>query len=237
MLTLRTRKTFLRVVLFMVLCIPAMSVSAQDLITVRDIRVEGLQRISEGTVFNYLPVNIGDSLDSKRIAEAIRAVYATEFFKHVEFRRDGDTLIVVVIERPSIENFTIDGNKDIETDQLMESLRGVGLARGRTFKQSTLDEVEQFLTDQYFSRGKYAVIIDITVTEVDGNKVDISINVVEGDRARIRQINVVGNERFTQEEIVAGFQLKTPNWLSFYKSDDRYDREGLTGDLEKLRSF
>ncbi len=237
MLTSRIRNLFLRALLFTALCIPAMSVSAEDLITVRDIRVEGLQRISEGTVFNYLPVNIGDKLDSKRIAEAIRAVYATEFFKHVEFRRDGDTLIVVVIERPSIENFTIDGNKDIETDQLMESLRGVGLARGRTFKQSTLDEVEQFLTDQYFSRGKYAVIIDTTVTEVEGNKVDIAINVVEGDRARIRQINVVGNERFTQEEIVEDFQLKTPNWLSFYKSDDRYDREGLTGDLEKLRSF
>jgi outer membrane protein insertion porin family len=227
----------MRGVAAIMLCLVALQVSAEDLITVRDIRVEGLQKISEGTVFNYLPVNIGDVLDQRRIAESIRAVYATGFFKHVEFRRDGDTLIVVVIERPSIENFSIEGNKDIETDQLMDSMRGVGLARGRTFNQSTLDEVEQFLTDQYFSRGKYGVIIDTTVTESEGNTVDISIKITEGDRARIRQINIVGNERFPEEEIIADFQLKTPNWLSFYKSDDRYDRESLQGDLEKLRSF
>ena len=234
---LSRRKKYTQAFAAILLGLWTLQVSAQGMITVKDIRVEGLQRISEGTVFNYLPVNIGDVLDKRRIAESIRAVYDTGFFEHVEFRRDGDTLIVVVIERPSIENFTIDGNKDIETDQLMDSLRGVGLARGRTFNQSTLDEVEQFLTDQYFSRGKYGVVIDIQVTENDSNTVDIAIKITEGERARIRQINIVGNERFTEEEIIGDFQLKTPNWLSFYKSDDRYDREGLTGDLEKLRSF
>jgi len=210
---------------------------AAETFTVRDIRVEGLQRISEGTVFNYLPVNVGDVLDDRRVAESVRAVYATGFFKHVEFRRDRDTLVIVVLERPSIEKFSIKGNKDIETDQLMDSLRGVGLASGRTFNQSTLAEVEQFLTDQYFSRGKYGVHIDTRVDEVEGNKVNIAIDIVEGDRARIRQINLVGNDRYSEDEILAAFDLKTPNWLSFYRQDDRYDREGLQGDLEKLRSF
>lgn len=226
-----------RVLACLLICLAGAAAHAAGAFTVRDVRVEGLQRISEGTVFNYLPVNVGDVLDERKVAEAVRAVYATGFFKHVEFRRDRDTLVIVVLERPSIERFTITGNKDIETDQLMESLRGVGLATGRTFNQSTLEEVEQFLTDQYFSRGKYGVFIDTRVDEVEGNKVNIAIDITEGERSRIRQINLVGNERFTEDEIKSEFQLKTPNWLSFYKQDDRYDREGLQGDLEKLRSF
>jgi len=120
--------------------------------TVGDIRIEGLQRISEGTVYNYLPVNIGDRVDQRRIEESLRALYGTGFFRDVELRRDGGTLVVAVRERPSIESFTITGNKDIKTEDLEKSLRDVGLARGKTFNQSTLDEVERFLTDQYYSR-------------------------------------------------------------------------------------
>src|SRR5262245_21598902 len=124
-----------------------------DRFTVGDIRIEGLQRISEGTVFNYLPINIGDTLDERRVAEAMRAMYATGFFRDVELRRDGGTLVVAVLERPSIESFEIKGNKDIKTEDLQKSLRNVGLATGKTFDQSVLDEVKQYLTDQYFSRG------------------------------------------------------------------------------------
>ena len=133
------------------------------------IRIEGLQRISEGTVFNYLPVNIGDRLDQRRIEESLRALYGTGFFRDVELRRDGGTLVVAVRERPSIESFTITGNKDIKTEDLEKSLRDVGLARGKTFNQSTLDEVERFLTDQYYSRGKYAVRVDTKVEELPDN--------------------------------------------------------------------
>jgi outer membrane protein insertion porin family len=205
---------------------------------VRDMRVEGLQRIAEGTVFNYLPVTIGDALDAERIAEAIRAVYGTGLFADVEMRRDGDTLVVAVRERPSIRRLTITGNKDIKTEDLENSLRGVGMTRGRTFDRPVLEEVQQFLIDQYYSRGKYSVIVDTEVTENEAeNTVDITITVKEGARARIQQIQIVGNEVFSDEQLRDGFSLRTRNWLSWYRQDDRYSRESLVGDLETLQSF
>ena len=216
---------------------PPPQAASPDVFTVGDIRVEGLQRISEGTVFNYLPVNIGDHMDGQRIGEAMRALYATGFFRDVELRRDGNTLLVVVIERPSIAKFEIKGNKDIKTEDLQKSLRNVGLATGKTFDRSVLDEVKQYLTDQYFSRGKYAVRIDTKVTDLPGNKVDILVDIKEGKRAKIEEINLVGNTKFKEKDVLGSFELKTPNWLSWYKQDDRYSRESLTGDLEKLRSY
>jgi outer membrane protein insertion porin family len=209
----------------------------QDQFTVGDIRVEGLQRISEGTVFNYLPVNIGDHLDAQRVGEAMRALYATGFFRDVELRRDGNTLLVVVVERPSIAKFEIKGNKDIKTEDLTKSLRNVGLAQGKIFDRSVLDEVKQYLTDQYFSRGKYAVRVDTKVTDLPGNKVDVIVDIHEGKRARIRMIDLVGNTTFPEKDVLNALELKTPNWLSWYKQDDRYSRESLTGDLEKIRSY
>ena len=205
--------------------------------SVGDIRVEGLERVSEGTVYNYLPVNIGDVLTPQRIREAVRALYATGFFRDVQLRREGTTLVVVVQERPSIESFEITGNKDIKTEDLQKSLRNVGLAAGKTFDRSVLEDVQQYLTDQYFSRGKYAVRIDAKVEDESGNRVKIKIDIKEGGRAKIRQINIVGNHSYTDKQIVQSFELKTPNWLSWYKQDDRYSRESLQGDLEKLRSF
>ena len=219
------------------ICTAVRAQTAQETFTVGDIRIEGLQRISEGTVFNYLPVNIGDHLDGARIGEAMRALYATGFFRDVELRRDGNTLLVVVVERPSIAKFEIKGNKDIKTEDLQKSLRNVGLATGKTFDRSVLDEVKQYLTDQYFSRGKYAVRVDTKITDLPGNKVDIIVDIKEGKRAKIEQINIVGNTKFKEKDILDSFELKTPNWLSWYKQDDRYSRESLTGDLEKLRSY
>ena len=219
------------------LAVPAvLAQSASGEFTVGDIRIEGLQRITEGTVYNYLPVNIGDRLDQRRIDESLRALYATGFFRDVEIRRDGGTLVIAVLERPSIESFTIEGNKDIKTEDLEKSLRNVGLARGKTFNQSTLDEVERFLTDQYYSRGKYGVKVDTKVDEVPGNRVKIAVDIVEGKRSKIRQINIVGNEAFDDKELLEEFKLRTPHWLSWYKQDDRYSREELSGDIEKLRS-
>ena len=204
---------------------------------VGNIRIEGLQRVSEGTVYNYLPVNIGDHLTPSRIREAVRALYATGFFRDVQVRRDGSALVVVVLERPSIESFEITGNKDIKTEDLQKSLRNVGLATGKTFDRSVLEDVKQYLTDQYYSRGKYAVKIDATVEEQSGNRVKVKIDVKEGKRARIRQINLVGNKSYSEKEVLETFELKTPGWLSWYKQNDRYSRESLQGDLEKLRSF
>jgi outer membrane protein insertion porin family len=215
----------------------AQSVGGPPALRVDNIRVEGLQRVSEGTVYNYLPVNIGDRLSPQRVREAIRALYDTGFFRDVELRWDGGTLIVAVLERPSIESFEITGNKDIKTEDLNKSLRNVGLATGKTFDRSVLEDVKQYLTDQYFSRGKYAVRIDAQVEEVPDNRVRVKIEIKEGKRAKIRQINLVGNTTFDEEAILEDFELKTPNWLSWYKQDDRYSRESLQGDLEKLRSY
>jgi len=204
---------------------------------VGDIKIEGLQRVSEGTVYNYLPVNIGDHLTPQRVREAIRALYATGFFRDVQMRREGNTLIVVVLERPSIESFEITGNKDIKTEDLQKSLRGVGLAAGKTFDRSVLEDVTQYLTDQYYARGKYGVRIDSKVEEEAGNRVKIKIDIKEGSRAKIREINLVGVTRFSQKQILETLELKTPNWLSWYRQDDRYSRESLQGDLEKVRNY
>ncbi|WP_405238987.1 outer membrane protein assembly factor BamA [Lentisalinibacter orientalis] len=214
----------------------ALTARAEEFV-VRDMRVEGLQRISEGTVFNYLPINLGDTLTPQRVREAIRALYRQGLFEDIAFRRDGDTLVIEVQERPSIAEFTIEGNKDIKTEDLTQSLRGVGLARGKTFDRSVLEEVTRFLTEQYYSRGKYGVSVVANVEDRPNNQVAISIDVKEGERARIRQINIVGNEEFRDEEIRDQFELQTPNWLSFIRQDDRYAKESLSGDLESLRSF
>src|ERR1700716_3788034 len=205
--------------------------------TVSNIEVEGLQRVSPGTVFNYLPVNIGEHLTGQRVHEAIRALYQTGFFRDVQLRRDGNTLLIFVLERPSIESFEITGNKDIKTEDLQKSLRNVGLATGKTFDRSVLEDVTQYLTDQYFARGKYGVKIAPHGEEEAGNRVKIKIEIKEGARAKIREINLVGATKFSQKEILQTLELKTPNWLSWYKQDDRYSRESLTGDLERLRSY
>ncbi|HEX7062524.1 MAG TPA: outer membrane protein assembly factor BamA [Woeseiaceae bacterium] len=219
-----------------VLLAPA-AVLAQDGFVVKDMRVEGLQRISEGTVFNYLPINVGDTVDAQRIQEAIRSLYSQGLFDNIEMRRDGNTLIIAVRERPSIEQFTIEGNKDIKTEDLMESLRNVGLARGKTFDRSVLDNVQQFLREQYYDRGKYAVQVDAKVEDRPNNTVRIKIDIKEGERAKIRQVNIVGNLSFPEDEIREGFTLDTANWLSWLRQDDRYAKESLSGDLETLRSF
>ncbi len=206
--------------------------------TVTDIRVEGLQRIPEGTVFNVLPVNIGDTLGTQRVREALRAVQASGFFRDVELRRvDPGVLVVVVQEFPSIRSFDITGNKDIKKEDLEKSLRNVGLASGKLFNRSTLEDVRQYLVEQYFSRGHYDVAVEANVEEVAGNLVDVKLAIAENKRARIRQINVVGNEHFSDDQLLGVTELKPTNLLSFYRGDDKYSRESLTGDLEKIRSY
>ena len=200
-------------------------------------RVDGLRRISEGTVFNYLPINVGDKVDETRIQEAIKSLYSEGLFDDISVKRDGKVLIIVVEERPSIEAFSIEGNKDIKTEDLMTSLRNVGMSRGRTFDRSVLENVTMFLREQYYDRGKYGVRIKADVEDRPNNTVRISVDVKEGDRAKIRQVNIIGNESFQENEIQEDFELGTANWLSWIRSDDRYSKESLTGDLEKLRSF
>ena len=204
---------------------------------VRNFQVEGAQRISEGTIYNYLPINIGDTLTPQRIQEAIRAIYTTSFFADVEFRRSGNTLIIAVLERPTIEEFTFDGNQEIETDQLVENLNRFGLTRGKVFDRTILDQVTQGLTEQYFTRGRYAVQVESTVEDIGDNRVRVDIQIEEGERARIRQINVVGNTSFDDEEITNDFTSSTGSWLSWFRNDNRYGKVELEGDLETLVAF
>ena len=222
----------------LLLALPLTQAPAQeDGFVVRDIRIEGLQRISEGAVLNYLPVNIGDTLDAGSIRQLLRGLYGSGFFADVEFRRDGDALVVAVREQPTIESLLIEGNKDVKTEDLTKTLSGNGISAGSLVKPSVLEEVELSLTDLYFGRGKYGADVNVDVTGLPDNKVDVVIDITEGDRSRIRQINIVGNELFTDKELKKNFELKTPNWLSFIRQDDRYSREALQGDLEKLRSY
>ena len=225
------------IIAFAVLCI--FSLQAEEPFVVKDIRIEGLQKISEGALLNYLPINIGDTIDEIKVKESIRAVYTSGFFKNIEFRKDPseDILIISVLERPSIGNISIDGNKDIKTEDLEESLNKIGFRIGRTYDPSVLDEIERSLIDQYFSFGKYSVQIKTDVEDLPGNTVRISIDVKEGDRAQIRQINIVGNNVFNDEDLLDQLTLQMPDWLSFIQQDDRYSREDLQGDLETIESF
>ena len=225
------------IVLLSLLLSEAVYSQTNDSWVVRNFQVEGAQRISEGTIYNYLPINIGDTLTTQRIQEAIRAIYITSFFADVEFRRSGDTLIITVLERPTIEEFTFDGNSEIETEQLVDNLRRLGLTRGKVFDQTVLDQVTQGLTEQYFTRGRYAVMVESTVEETGDNSVRVDIQIDEGERARIRQINVVGNTSFDDEEVISDFTSSTGNWLSWFKKDYSYGKLELEGDLETLVAF
>jgi len=204
---------------------------------VRDFRVEGAQRVSEGTIYTYLPINIGDTITQQREREAIRALYRTGFFQDIELRRDGDTLVIAVLERPSIAEFTFSGNKDIPDEALEKSLSDIGLARGKTFDRSVLDEVTMALTEEYYARGKYGARITPTVEDLPDNRVRVSLEIEEGERAKIRQINIVGNRTFSDKELLDQFELTTGNLLSFIRDDNRYSRETLEGDLERLQSY
>lgn len=208
---------------------------AEDFI-VDDIRVNGLRRISPGTVFNYLPITIGDRVDEKRTQEAVRALFKTGFFKDVKLEREGDVLVVQVIERESIADITFKGNKAIKTEELLKGLGDIGFAKGEVFNEAKLDKVTQELRRQYYSNGKYGVKIESKITPLDDNSLTVAFTIIEGDAARIREINIVGNKAFTDDELLSDFKLTTPNWISWFTKDDQYSKQKLGGDLEALRS-
>lgn len=228
-------RPFVRHVLAAGLCIS--SVQAAEPFVVQDIRVDGLQRISAGTVFSYLPIKVGDSVDDRQVADAIRSLFKTGFFKDVRLQRDGGDLVVQVEERPSITSIKIEGNQDIKSEDLTKALKNIGLAEGRNFNRQILDKVEQELRRQYYSRGKYALKIDSDVTPMSRNRVAITIKISEGRAAKIRQINIVGNKVFKDKDLISQFELSTPNLLSFYTKDDQYSKQKLSADLERLRSY
>ncbi|HET7301273.1 MAG TPA: outer membrane protein assembly factor BamA, partial [Oleiagrimonas sp.] len=204
---------------------------------VSDIRVEGLQRIAAGTVFSYLPIEKGDTLNDASAQQAIRALYRTGFFSDIELEHQGDILIVKVVERPSIAKLDLHGNKAIKTDDLKKGLKSIGLSAGSTFDRLALDRVRKELIQQYYNRGRYNVSVEPHVVHLANNRVNIDIEIREGETARIKAINIVGNTVFSDKQIRGDFESDTSNWLSWYTKDDQYSREKVSGDLEKLGSY
>ena len=204
---------------------------------VDDIRVEGLQRISAGTVFSALPIRVNDTIDKRDLRRAMRALFRTGNFENIQIGQDGDVLVVIVEERPSISEINIDGNKAIETEALLDGLKSSGLAEGQVFKRATLEGIRLELQRQYVAQGRYDAEIEAEVVEQPRNRVGVNINVNEGSVAKIKHINIVGSEAFSVDELLDMFELHSSGLFSFISGNDKYAKEKLKGDLETLESF
>ncbi|WP_250462031.1 outer membrane protein assembly factor BamA [Microbulbifer litoralis] len=204
---------------------------------VSDIRVEGLQRVSAGTVFAALPVRVGDQIERLDIQSATRALFRTGYFQDIQIGRENGVLVITVRERPAISKIEITGNKAIKTEDLLSGMEENGLAEGQIFKRATLEGLAQELQRQYVAQGRYGASVKTEVKELPRNQVELKVVVDEGSVAAIKHINIVGNEAFSDEELAEIFELQTTGWLSWLRSDDKYSREKLTGDLERLESY
>ncbi len=204
---------------------------------VKDIRVEGIQRTEAGTVFSYLPVRVGETFSDDKSVTTIKALYATGIFKDVRLEADGNVLVVIVEERPAIAKVDFTGTHEFEKDMLVKALKDIGVGEAKTFDKATTDRAEQELKRQYLSRGLYGVKITTTVTPMERNRVSITFGVDEGEIARIKQINIVGNKTFKDKELRDQLSLNTSGWLSWYTKADQYSKTKLTGDIEALKSF
>ena len=217
--------------------LPALTQAQAEAFNISDIRVEGLQRISPGSVFAALPVGVGDVADTYAIRASAKNLFATGNFDDISIGRDGSVLVVTVAERPSISEITIDGNKAIETEALLDGLKGAGLSVGNVFQRSTLEGMQLELQRQYVLQGRYDARIEAEVIPEPRNRVSIAIDVNEGTVASIKHINIVGNTIYTDEQLQDIFELKMTGWLSFFTSDDKYSKEKLTADFENLSSY
>lgn len=215
----------------------SMHALGQNSLPISDIRVEGLQRISSETVFSALPISIGDQVSSRSVANASKALFGTGNFDDIQIGMDGDVLVIRVVERPAISAINLEGNKALATEALLDGLKNAGLAEGQVFKRSTLDGMKMELTRQYVSQGRYDASIETDVVAEPRNRVSISINIDEGSNATIEHINIVGNTVYDDDTLLDLFELKTGGFFSFFSSSNKYSREKLKGDLEKLNSY
>ena len=204
---------------------------------VSDIRIIGLQRVSTGSIFNVIPISVGDKIDLRKSTDITKSLFSTEQFDDIQIAKDGNTLIISVIERPSISAIDISGNKALKTEQLIESLDGVGIKEGEVYKRSTLDKVKSELVRSYASNGRYGAGVDIEEIKKPRNRLEIKIIVDEGNSAKIKKINIIGNEIFDDEELLNGFELSEGSFFSFLSNNNSYSREKLKGDIETLESF
>ena len=206
---------------------------AADSFVVKDIKVTGLERISIGTVFNYLPIKVGDKVTKEDVSNSIRSLFKTGFFQDVKISVSNNVLIVSVVERPSIADVEISGSKKISEEDLRKSINAAGIATGRTFNRSLFDKVEQDLKNQYFNLGYYSVQVDSRVESAGGNKVKVIIKIAEGKPARIKDINIIGNKAFTNKRLLSLFRLQTTKEKRFFSKRDQYSQEDVRGDIEK----
>ena len=222
--------------LFIALSLVSFSISA-EVFQVDDIRIEGLQRVSAGTVFAALPVSVGDLIDEPVVREATRSLFRTGYFSDVVMVRENGVLVIGLVERPAVTEINLDGNKAIETEQLIDALRDNGLAEGQIFRQVILEGMVQELQRQYVAQGRYGALVKTEVKELPRNRVAVNIDIDEGDVAKIRHINIVGNSDFTEETLLDEFEQNSTGWLSWISSNDKYAREKLSGDIETLESW
>ena len=221
----------------LVLASVCISAHAADSFVIKDIRLEGLQRVEPGTVFSYLPVQVGDTFTEEKGADAIRALYETGFFRDVQIQAQGDVLIVIVEERPTISRIEFTGMKEFDQEIVRKSLKSVGVAEARFYDKALIDKAEQELKRQYVSKGMYAAEVVATVTPVERNRVAIYFNIDEGPVAKIQEINFIGNKVFSESTLTGLMQLRTGGWLSWYTKDNLYSKQKLTADLETIRSY
>jgi outer membrane protein insertion porin family len=215
----------------------ASSALALEPFVIKDIRVEGIQRTEAGTVFTYLPVKVGETMNDELASQAIKSLYNTGFFKDVRIEAEGDVLVVTVQERSSIAQIEFSGNKSFPTDKMKEGLTQIGISEGQIFDKSQLDRAEQEIKRQYLSQGKYGAAVKAVVSPLERNRVAVRFDIEEGVVSKIRSINIVGNQAFSMDDLRAEFLLTTPNWMSWWNKDDQYSKQKLNADLEALRSF
>jgi len=226
-----------KLALFISLLLLSIAAFAMEPFVIKDIKIEGLQRTEPGTVFNYLPVQVGDTMTEDKSTEAIKSLYRTGFFKDVRIEADQNILLITVQERPSIADIQFSGNKAFQSDKLKEGMKGIGLAEGQIYDKSKLEFAEQEIKKQYLAQGKYTATVKTSASPLERNRVAIRFDIEEGIVSRIKEINVVGNQLYSIKDITSQFQLKTTNWLSWWYKDDQYSKQKLTADLETLKSF
>jgi len=226
-----------KIALFISLLVLSIAAFAMEPFVIKDIKIEGLQRTEPGTVFNYLPVQVGDTMTDDKSSEAIKSLYRTGFFKDVRIEADQEILLITVQERPSIADIQFSGNKAFQSDKLKDGLKAMGLAEGQIYDKSKLEFAEQEIKKQYLAQGKYTATVKTSASPLERNRIAIRFEIEEGIVSRIKEINVVGNQLFTKSDITSEFQLKTTNWLSWWYKDDQYSKQKLTADLEALKSF
>jgi outer membrane protein insertion porin family len=227
-------KKFKLVILSFLLSI---QVFAFDEFLVSDIRIIGLQRVSTGSIFNVIPISVGDRIDIRKSNDIVRSLFSTEQFDDIQIGKDGNTLIITVVERPSISAIEISGNKALKTEQLLESLDGVGIKEGEVYKRSTLEKVKSELVRSYASNGRYGAGVEIEELIKPRNRIEINIEVDEGQSAKIKKIIIIGNETYTDDELLDSFELSEGSFFSFLSSNNQYSREKLVGDIETLESY